>query len=101
VSCRLPRRYRDAGREVVDVFCQFSSCVQRASIDEAYIDLTEAVERRITGLHQVQSSQLATTFVVGFTDVDSNDEGLSSEPFRVNPISAGQIFLKYYICEML
>lgn len=63
---------------MADVFCQFSRCVQRASVDEAYIDLTEAVEQRITGLHQVQSSQLSTTFVVGFTDVDSNDEGLSS-----------------------
>lgn len=67
-------KYCDAGREVADVFCQFSHCVQRASVDEAYIDLTEGVEQRITGLHRVQSSQLATTFVVGFTDVDSNDE---------------------------
>lgn len=75
MSYCLPCRYRDAGREVADVFCQFSHCVQRASVDEAYIDLTENVEQRITGLHRVQSSQLATTFVVGFTDVDNNDEG--------------------------
>jgi len=71
----LPCRYRDAGREVVRVFCQFSDCVQRASVDEAYIDVTEAVEQRISGLCRVQPSQLATTFVVGFTDTNSNDEG--------------------------
>lgn len=75
MSYCLPHRYRDAGREVVDVFCQFSDCVQRASVDEAYIDVTEAVEQRISSLHQVQPSQLPTTFVVGFTDIDSNDEG--------------------------
>lgn len=71
----LPRRYRDAGREVVRVICQFSDCVQRASVDEAYIDVTEAVEQRISSLGRVQPSQLATTFVVGFTDTNSNDEG--------------------------
>lgn len=78
MSYYLSCRYRDAGREVAGVFCQFSRSVQRASVDEAYIDLTEAVEQRITDHHHVQSSQLATTFVVGFTDVDSNDEGLLS-----------------------
>jgi DNA polymerase eta len=71
----LPCRYRDAGCEVVDVFCQFSDCVQRASVDEAYIDITETVEQRISSFCRVQSSQLATTFVVGFTDTNSNDEG--------------------------
>uniref|UniRef100_A0A2Z5U652 DNA polymerase eta n=1 Tax=Reticulitermes speratus TaxID=60591 RepID=A0A2Z5U652_9NEOP len=67
-------KYRDAGCEVVDVFCQFSDCVQRASVDEAYIDVTEAVEQRISSFCRVQPSQLATTFVVGFTDINSNDE---------------------------
>ncbi|XP_021932268.1 DNA polymerase eta isoform X2 [Zootermopsis nevadensis] len=67
-------KYRDAGREVVDVFCQFSECVQRASVDEAYIDITESVEQRINNLYQVQPSHLPTTFVVGSTDIDSNDE---------------------------
>lgn len=60
---------------MVRVFCQFSGCVQRASVDEAYIDVTEAVEQRISSLCWVQPSQLATTFVVGFTDTNSNDEG--------------------------
>lgn len=60
---------------MVDVFCQFSDCVQRASVDEAYIDVTETVEQRIRSLGQVQPSHLATTFVVGFTDISSNDEG--------------------------
>ncbi|XP_069698469.1 DNA polymerase eta [Periplaneta americana] len=70
-------KYREAGREVVNVLCQLSDCVERASVDEAYIDVTEAVERRIKSLKtldRVQPSQLGTTFVVGFTDVDSNDE---------------------------
>lgn len=35
-------RYREAGAEVLSVLCQFSDVVERASIDEAYLDLTEA-----------------------------------------------------------
>lgn len=35
-------RYRDAGAEVLSVLCQFSDVVERASVDEAYLDLTEA-----------------------------------------------------------
>lgn len=34
-------RYREAGAEVLSVLCQFSEVVERASIDEAYLDLTE------------------------------------------------------------
>ncbi|XP_065309722.2 DNA polymerase eta-like isoform X2 [Dermacentor albipictus] len=35
-------RYREAGAEVLSVLCQFSEVVERASVDEAYLDLTEA-----------------------------------------------------------
>ncbi|KAJ9574845.1 hypothetical protein L9F63_008005, partial [Diploptera punctata] len=66
-------KYRDAGREVVDVFCQFSDCVQRASVDEAYIDITQAVDKRMKSFSQIKPSQLATTYVVGFCET-SNDE---------------------------
>ena len=67
-------KYRDAGREVVDVLCQFSDCVQKASVDEAYIDITNTVDNRMKHLSEIQPSQLASTFVVGFCD-SSNDEG--------------------------
>ncbi|ODM97264.1 DNA polymerase eta [Orchesella cincta] len=41
-------KYRDAGREVIQVLNEFDCCVERASIDEAYIDLTEAVEKKLS-----------------------------------------------------
>ncbi|KAL1123866.1 hypothetical protein AAG570_001636 [Ranatra chinensis] len=66
--------YRDASREVVAVFCTFSDCVERASIDEAYIDLTSAVEQRLKQLQRVQPSQLANSFVVGYSQQNSNEE---------------------------
>lgn len=57
-------RYRDAGREVVAVLCEFSSCVEKASIDEAYLDLTEIINRI---KKKVTIDKLKSTFVVGYS----------------------------------
>jgi DNA polymerase eta len=59
-------RYRDAGKEVINVICQFSSQVERASIDEAFLDLTEAVDKRILSDTQVSAEHLQNTYVVGY-----------------------------------
>ncbi|XP_014286764.1 DNA polymerase eta isoform X5 [Halyomorpha halys] len=68
-------RYRDAGREVLAILCKFSTCVQRASVDEAYIDLTKAVEERMKLLSQFNPEKWKSTFVVGYSTNSSNDEG--------------------------
>lgn len=62
-------RYRAAGAEVIEVLSKFSSCVERASIDEAYIDLTQEVGKRLAGLgtgEVITASQLPNTFVEGW-----------------------------------
>ncbi|XP_067006969.2 DNA polymerase eta [Anabrus simplex] len=69
-------RYREAGREVVEVLCEFCDCVEKASVDEAYLDLTKTVEKRMLSLNgtAVTPAMLANTFVVGFTAENTNDE---------------------------
>lgn len=43
-------RYREAGKEVIDVLCSFGVRVERASIDEAYLDLTSVIKQmQLTG----------------------------------------------------
>lgn len=61
-------RYREGGAEVIEVLSQFSDCVERASVDEAYIDLTGEVEKRMSVLSQerVSLDKLPNTHVVGF-----------------------------------
>ena len=39
--------YREAGAEVIRVLSTFSDALERASIDEAYIDLTETIKRLV------------------------------------------------------
>jgi DNA polymerase eta len=60
-------RYREGGAEVIEVLSRFSNCVERASVDEAYIDLTEEVEKRLSSLSQdrVCLDKLPNTHVVG------------------------------------
>ena len=39
-------KYRDAGREVIEALLPFRAVVERASVDEAYLDLTQLVVKR-------------------------------------------------------
>ena len=40
-------KYREASADVMNVMKRFSDSIERASIDEAYVDLTSAVDARI------------------------------------------------------
>ena len=39
--------YREAGAEVIDVLFRFCDVCEKASVDEAYLDLTKTVERLV------------------------------------------------------
>lgn len=67
-------RYRDAGAEVIDVLAQRSDCVERASVDEAFIDLTTEVEKRLTDGFIVTPDHLPNTVVAGLDNKTSTDE---------------------------
>uniref|UniRef100_A0A0C9RHZ1 DNA polymerase eta n=1 Tax=Fopius arisanus TaxID=64838 RepID=A0A0C9RHZ1_9HYME len=70
-------RYRSAGREVIEVLKKKSAIIERASIDEAYLDITSLVEERMNSIDQSQMNiveALSNTFVVGYCDDNSNDE---------------------------
>ena len=43
-------RYRDASAEVIKVLLKFGGLVERASIDEAYVDFTETVDQIYSSL---------------------------------------------------
>ncbi|XP_029843393.3 DNA polymerase eta [Ixodes scapularis] len=70
-------RYRDAGAEVLSVLCQFGAVVQRASIDEAYLDLTPVVTAQATF---PSPDSLPSTHVVGYPEergVRSREEAVA------------------------
>ncbi|XP_013420442.1 DNA polymerase eta [Lingula anatina] len=81
VLCRVPEvrgkadltKFREAGAEVIATLSKFCKCVERASIDEAYLDLTAEVEERLNeiGNTRILASQLQNTYVVGWEGEDS------------------------------
>ena len=74
-------RYREAGAEVIEVLSGFSRCVERASIDEAYIDLTEEVDKRIGALEveEISTELLSNTHVIGFEPKEEVEQGKRSK----------------------
>ncbi|XP_065611753.1 DNA polymerase eta [Cyrtonyx montezumae] len=59
-------RYRDASAEVMEVLSRFAA-IERASIDEAYLDLTASARERLRELRgrPLEAELLPTTFVQG------------------------------------
>lgn len=67
--------YREASVEVIEVMSRFA-VVERASIDEAYMDLTSAVQERLkdASAKRVEQHLLKTTYIQGFPLDQSEDQ---------------------------
>uniref|UniRef100_A0A8B9GHC4 DNA polymerase eta n=1 Tax=Amazona collaria TaxID=241587 RepID=A0A8B9GHC4_9PSIT len=75
-------RYRDASAEVMQVLSRFAA-IERASIDEAYLDLTGSARERLRALQgrPIAATLLPTTFVQGLPDDPGGSEpGPSPQP---------------------
>ncbi|KAH8314875.1 hypothetical protein KR074_006784 [Drosophila pseudoananassae] len=81
VLCQVPNirekadtsKYRDAGKEVANVLQRFTQLLERASVDEAYLDITDTVNLRIkqmeNGTYALKPQELVNTYAVGYPDV--------------------------------
>ncbi|XP_061645623.1 DNA polymerase eta [Phyllopteryx taeniolatus] len=72
--------YREASVEVIQVMSRFA-VVERASIDEAYMDLTAAVQQRLKDMadKQIQPHLLRTTCIQGYPHNSSEGEEEAAE----------------------
>ncbi|XP_054655628.1 DNA polymerase eta isoform X2 [Dunckerocampus dactyliophorus] len=61
--------YREASVEVIQVMSRFA-VIERASIDEAYMDLTAAVQQRLKEMpdKQIEAHLLRTTYIQGYPE---------------------------------
>ena len=69
------------------VLLSFGAVVERASIDEAYLDLTQLIDDRVKNMitSGIDPRDLSNTFVVGYED-KTREEGLTE---WLRSISAG------------
>ncbi|XP_071336532.1 DNA polymerase eta isoform X2 [Trachinotus anak] len=81
--------YREASVEVIEVMSRFA-VIERASIDEAYMDLTTAVQQRLKTMtdKQIEPHLLKATYIQGYpqsspeVEVSSGDAVLDKEEQR-------------------
>lgn len=68
--------YREASVEVMGVMARFA-VVERASIDEAYMDLTAAVHQRLAEMphKEIEARELKTTYIQGFPQAPPQQQG--------------------------
>ncbi|XP_062286488.1 DNA polymerase eta [Scomber scombrus] len=71
--------YREASVEVIEVMSRFA-VIERASIDEAYMDLTAAVQQRLKNMagKQIEPHLLRTTYIQGYPQIFA-DQQVSAE----------------------
>ncbi|XP_054851678.1 DNA polymerase eta isoform X2 [Eublepharis macularius] len=72
--------YREASAEVMEVMSRFA-VIERASIDEAYMDLTSAVQERLQRMQgqPIVAEQLATTYIQGLPENSAAKENTDSK----------------------
>ena len=73
--------YRKASVEVMSVLSRFSSCIEKASVDEAFLDITAVVERRIQDMEfgSVEYHCLPGTHIAGLDPILSNELEVENE----------------------
>lgn len=60
-------KYRDAGKRVAEVLKTFTGILERASVDEAYLDVTDEVLHKMqNGIDDITVDKLKNTHVVGY-----------------------------------
>lgn len=65
-------KYRDAGIEVAKVLQTYTPLLERASIDEAYLDITDPVKERLKSLNisTINSDMMPHTFALGYDSIE-------------------------------
>lgn len=81
-------QFRDAGADVIEILAEFCSFIERASVDEAYLDLTEKIDQTIQNYNaeEVAMQIFRDTHIIGVDNIDpklqSKDVILNSDLFK-------------------
>lgn len=74
-------KYREAGKDVASVLQRFTTLLERASVDEAYLDITENVKKRFKemsdGSFVLTPDKLLNCYAVGYDHIGEYIQNLS------------------------
>ena len=70
--------YRQASAEVMRIFSEFTDIIERASVDEAFLDVSDLVTKRIKayGTDTITAERVPNTHVPGFKGQSSEEIGV-------------------------
>lgn len=89
-------KYRDAGKEVAQVLQTFTPLLERASVDEAYLDITETVITKLkemnAGTYKLDVKNFDGTFVVGYVNIGDYVQDLTNRCSRDDSHDYQQVF---------
>ncbi|KPJ00150.1 DNA polymerase eta [Papilio xuthus] len=91
-------KYREAGKEVAKVLQRFTPLFERASIDEAYLDITIPVQQRMQTLNvnTLKKDMAPNTFVLGYDSIEdfiAEVQGCSSDNIDFDYEQAKQLLV--------
>ncbi|XP_057304843.1 DNA polymerase eta-like [Hydractinia symbiolongicarpus] len=81
-------QFRDAGADVIEILAEFCPVIERASVDEAYLDLTEKIDQTLQNynVEEVAMQIFQDTHIIGVDNIDpklqSKDVILNSDLFK-------------------
>lgn len=75
-------KYREAGKDVAAVLQRFTTLLERASVDEAYLDITESVKKRFKemndGAFVLTPDKLLNCYAVGYQNIGDFIQNISN-----------------------
>ncbi|KNC48527.1 DNA polymerase eta [Thecamonas trahens ATCC 50062] len=87
-------RYREAGYKVIQIFKRFTPAVERASIDEAFIDITDLVEARAAAAAAARGPEWwRSESFAGSAVVTGPKSAIGGEEVRVASLSSALLCL--------
>lgn len=76
-------KYREAGKDVASVLQKFTTLLERASVDEAYLDITENVKKRFKemsdGSFVLTPDKLLNCYAVGYDHIGDFIQNLTKK----------------------
>lgn len=76
-------KYREAGKDVASVLQRFTTLLERASVDEAYLDITENVKKRFKemsdGSFVLTPDKLLNCYAVGYNHIGDFIQSLTKK----------------------
>ncbi|XP_037811260.1 DNA polymerase eta [Lucilia sericata] len=92
-------KYREAGKEVANVLQRFTPLLERASVDEAYLDITDSVNKRLQAMNDgtfvLQPQELVNTYAVGFSTIEEFVTTITSS-FITSPLADDDNFYRNF-----